>query len=438
MKRKFLFLLPLIFISAVSYAQYKIWETQLDVEYFTHLDRIYFLDENYGWAMGGCYFFTTNGGENWYLDPNWWPSNHWGSDIVFMNQDTGFIAGFNGTIPKTTDGGQNWTPVQTPATQNVFRLFFVDENNGWGALYNQVDDYQLIHTTDGGNNWVTQQVFSINTSSIDCLYFLNDSIGFAGGGYYDIPNDTIYSCIVKTVNNGYTWENIYISQNSFYGTHDIYFKDELTGWAVGEKSSLNSYLVLSTEDGGETWTEQTLTDNSYGTPTQANCMFFINDSIGWIGTSGPGFRGSIYITKDGGANWKLQQDFEQGIYDIQMLSLDTGWAVGGDFVYHTTNGSFVTKVIEHHVEKESLRIIPNPVTNTFRIETNIGFSCENCQLEITTITGNSILRLNSISFEATTSESIDLSNYPAGIYFVTIRYESNHQIKCFNQKIIKL
>ncbi|MBE0663664.1 MAG: hypothetical protein IH597_14510 [Bacteroidales bacterium] len=181
MKHKFLFLLPLIFTCSISYAQYEIWETQLDIEYFTHLDRIYFLDENNGWAIGGPYFYTEDGGVNWYLDPNWWFFDHYGSDIVFMNQDTGFIAGGNGIIHKTTDGGQNWVPIQTPATQNVFRLFFVDKNNGWGALYNQSDDYQLIHTTDGGNNWATQQVFAINTSGIECLYFLNDSIGFAGG-----------------------------------------------------------------------------------------------------------------------------------------------------------------------------------------------------------------------------------------------------------------
>ncbi|MBE0663663.1 MAG: T9SS type A sorting domain-containing protein [Bacteroidales bacterium] len=199
-----------------------------------------------------------------------------------------------------------------------------------------------------------------------------------------------------------------------------------------------TYFILYTEDGGETWTEQTLPDNYRGIPAQANCVFFINDTVGWIGTSGSGFGGSIYITKDGGANWKKQQDFEQEIFDIQMLSIDTGWAVGGDFVYHTTNGSFVTSVIEHHLAKESLRIIPNPVSNTFRIETNIAFSYENCQLEITNITGNPILRLNSVSFEAITSESIDLANYPAGIYFVTIRYESNNQINCFNQKVIKL
>lgn len=53
MKHKCLFFLALIFTSAISYAQYEIWETQLDVDNYTHLDRIFFLDENYGWAIGG-------------------------------------------------------------------------------------------------------------------------------------------------------------------------------------------------------------------------------------------------------------------------------------------------------------------------------------------------------------------------------------------------
>ncbi len=36
MKRKFIFFITLIFTSAILYAQNEIWETQLDVDNFTH------------------------------------------------------------------------------------------------------------------------------------------------------------------------------------------------------------------------------------------------------------------------------------------------------------------------------------------------------------------------------------------------------------------
>jgi photosystem II stability/assembly factor-like uncharacterized protein len=175
-----------LFFITTGYAQAQ-WEVQLDNQNFTHLDRIFFLDENYGWAIGGAtigaaspYFYTTDGGENWYLDDDWW--NIQGTDIVFVNPDTGFIAAPNGIILKTIDGGQTWTNIQTPATQNVMRLFFVDGNNGWATLQNLNDSLQIIHTMDGGNTWYPQQVFEINTSRIRSIYFLNDSVGWGGGG----------------------------------------------------------------------------------------------------------------------------------------------------------------------------------------------------------------------------------------------------------------
>ena len=180
MKKLKLLLFFLLFTTTCIQAQ---WEVQLDVQNFCHLDRIHFIDENYGWAIGaGPYFYTTDGGENWYLYEDWYLYEVGGTDIVFVNPDTGFIAGHDkGIIQKTVNGGETWTDIQTPATQGAVRLCFVDENNGWATLDNQNDDFQLLHTTDGGDSWETQQVFSTNTSSIYCLYFINDSIGYGGG-----------------------------------------------------------------------------------------------------------------------------------------------------------------------------------------------------------------------------------------------------------------
>ncbi len=136
MKPLRLLFLFLIYTTVCAHAQ---WEIQLDNHFFTQLDRIFFIDENYGWAIGGStigsespYFYTTDGGEHWYLDGNWWDIQ--GTDIVFVNHDTGFIAASDGVILKNINGGQTWTEIQTPASQDVMRLFFVDENNGWATL----------------------------------------------------------------------------------------------------------------------------------------------------------------------------------------------------------------------------------------------------------------------------------------------------------------
>ncbi|MCK4677662.1 MAG: T9SS type A sorting domain-containing protein [Bacteroidales bacterium] len=431
----------LLFVTTYTHAQ---WEVQLDLQNFTYLDRIFFLDENYGWANGGAtigsaspYFYTTDGGENWYLCDDW--MDRMGTDIVFVNPDTGFIAASNGIIRKTVNGGQTWTDIQTPATQDVMRLFFVDENNGWATLNNFTDSSQIVHTIDGGNTWYLQQVFEINTSSILPIYFLNDSIGYGGGGYYDIENGDSYSSIVKTQNKGETWEIIYLSQNTFYSIDDIFFRDTLIGWAVGQKSSINTYLILHTEDGGETWQEQSIAGTLE--PSRINCVYFVNDTTGWIGVGevflGISNYGAIYFTNDSGENWQLQQEFNMAVLDIQMLNQDTGWAVGCDFIYHTTNGDtiIITGIEEKIDENDLLQITPNPTNGVFTIIYNYHSpEADIYQLTITDITGKTIL--NSTRRQAPVQ--IDISSHPAGIYFLTIQFQKNNKFNFFTQKIVKL
>jgi len=182
MKRLKLLLLTLLLTAGQLQAQ---WQVQLDLQNYCHLDRIFFLNDTLGWAIGGAtigagspYFYTTNGGQNWYLGSD----SYGGTDIAFVNPDTGFIASGYGIIHKTTNAGQNWTEIQTPATQDVMRLFFVDENNGWATL-GQYSEGNILHTIDGGNTWEQQKVFISNTSLVEVIFFLTDSIGYGGGAY---------------------------------------------------------------------------------------------------------------------------------------------------------------------------------------------------------------------------------------------------------------
>jgi hypothetical protein len=52
--------------------------------------------------------------------------------------------------------------------------------------------------------------------------------------------------------------------------------------------------------------------------------------------------------------------------------------------------------------------------------------------------GNTVYQLLNTSSEEFSNKSIDLSQHPAGIYFIAIQYETNNQINIINQKIIRL
>jgi len=369
-KQKIFISLMLLFTTAFAQAQ---WEVQLDLQNFTPLDRIFFLDENYGWAIGGSiieppgpYFYTTDGGQNWYLSNDW--MDLWGTDIVFVNPDTGFIASGNGIIYKTINGGQNWTGIQTPATQDVMRLFFVDESNGWATL-GQYSEGNILHTENDGTTWELQKVFISNTSIVDAMFFLNDSIGYGSGIIFDYVNDNTYTAIMKTQNMGFSWDTIYFSENTFYSISDIYFDDTIVGWAVGSKAT-QDYLFLNTEDGGETWNEKVLPElkNWYGMPVEESIIYsiqFVNDTLGWLTCQDEYGAGYIVLTTDGGETWQQQfvnYNFNEPVYDICMVDNKNGWAVGGDYVYHTNNGDtiIVVGIGENPQGCDLITIAPNP------------------------------------------------------------------------------
>lgn len=116
--------------------------------------------------------------------------------------------------------------------------------------------------------------------------------------------------------------------------HDIYFVDQIHGWAVGDSS-----VIISTNDGGDTWIAQF-------TPTvgiQFEKVQFVNEDVGFV----VGTNGTILSTTDGGSTWNLTESgVDYWIADVSFVTEDIGWAVGGDLfqtrrngiILHTTDG----------------------------------------------------------------------------------------------------
>src|SRR4029434_2091711 len=72
--------------------------------------------------------------------------------VHFSDENHGAAVGFlNGTIHRTTDGGQSWTPQTTQAT-GLLGVYFVDANTGTVVG----NDGAILRTTDGGESWNPQ------------------------------------------------------------------------------------------------------------------------------------------------------------------------------------------------------------------------------------------------------------------------------------------
>ena len=177
--------------------------TNMDVGTTEHLRDIFFLSNSIGYICGdgATILKTTDGGMTWTnINAAMTGVNTIGK-ICFLNEDRGFIGGFN-FGQETFDGGLTWTyiPGFEPAAGELFQIQdiqFLDENVG----YLSGDVGLLYKTEDGGESWIDKQVVipDYATESLFSFKFLdsNHNIGFACG----------YSgLLIRTFDAGESWE----------------------------------------------------------------------------------------------------------------------------------------------------------------------------------------------------------------------------------------
>ena len=77
---------------------------------------------------------TNDGGINWYYQ-NLNIYNGVLNSVYFVNKDAGFIAGRSpdGSIFKTTDGGEDWVVKIDTGYYNIGSIFFIYEFTGWAV-----------------------------------------------------------------------------------------------------------------------------------------------------------------------------------------------------------------------------------------------------------------------------------------------------------------
>ena len=265
-----------------------------------YLQAVHFVDANTGWAVGddGTILRTTDGGTNWSTQSS--GTTVLLRDVHFTGASKGWAVGENGTILHTTDGGTNWSAQSSGTTQFLKGVHFTDASKGWAVGENGT----ILHTTDGGTNWSAQSSGTIrNVTGVD---FIDASKGWAVGN-----NGTI----LHTTDGGTNWSAQSTGSNDAL-TH-VDFIDASKGWAVGSQGA-----ILRTTDGGANWSPQ-----SSGTTQILMSVHFVDASKGWA----VGFGGTILRTTDGGANWSPQSSGTNlKLADVDFVDASKGWAVGFD------------------------------------------------------------------------------------------------------------
>jgi len=83
----------------------------------------------------------------------------WLHDIHFFDENRGLIAGGGGTFLETADGGKSWTKRKNFTADKILQIYFSDGYTGWLLCERDIfgrgvkSVSYLMKTTDGGENW---------------------------------------------------------------------------------------------------------------------------------------------------------------------------------------------------------------------------------------------------------------------------------------------
>jgi len=244
---------------------------------FPELDQLissHFLSKDIGFVLTylGSYK-TLDGGQSWI--PMYGTRASYLTSIYMKNESVGWITGGGqspggwawATLLKTTNG-MDWQEVTVPASTLLNRIYFIDDNNGFILGF----DGRLLHSGDGGETWTA--IESGTNRNLEDITFTDEETGFIIGSLYQHGN-----MILATDNGGMNWEVVYEDNLAGFehALSRIRFYDRQNGYVVG-----SSGLILRTTDGGQTWeTVPGFTDNSLSD------IVLLNDSSGLVaGTFG--------------------------------------------------------------------------------------------------------------------------------------------------------
>ena len=141
----------------------------------------------------------------------------------FINGLIGYLAGSDGNILKTVDGGQSWKNVNSGVSDDLLDVQFLDKNTGFA-----VGKFgRILKTEDGGESW--RKTNSGTQEAIYTIAFKNNLEGWVG----------TESGLRYTINGGETWQAVplryqhgpvcYINfdpQGNFYASRNYVTEDE--------------------------------------------------------------------------------------------------------------------------------------------------------------------------------------------------------------------
>lgn len=383
------------------------------------------------------------------------PTNQTINRVHFIDSLRGWIAGQNGLLMYTANGGDSWTQKISTNEDDVPDIFVQTETSLWAtALHYPQDDTAwfgtyILHSTDGGNSWDSKAYADVLFKTI---YFQDSLTGFMGGSY---------GTIAKTTNGGVSWYIVSDSAEHKFPVFKIKFFSKNYGYAVGGQLEIAG-IIWRTTDGGETWSSKLVSGDpvfnihyfdslhvyaSMGDIDQAGAGFlrtlnggdtwsfenttiwgeptafaFRTEAEGWVPM---GIAGIVLKTNDEGFNWEeIAVPNQTPVYDISFPDEKTGFMVGYRGALFKYNSSVVSvakekNVIDHFSLQQNF---PNPFNGTTVISYRIQHHGQ-VRLEIFDMLGRKIETVvDKIQSPNKYSIQWNAKNISSGVYYYRLMY----------------
>jgi photosystem II stability/assembly factor-like uncharacterized protein len=226
-------------------------------------------------------------------------------------------------------GAQVWVAQPSGTTASLRGVSAVSPDVVWasgaGGTY--------LRTEDGGTTWHAAVVRGAQELDFRGVYALNSRIAWlmsSGPG--------AKSRIYKTADGGALWSLLYSNPDASGFFDALAFWDARRGVVLGDPVD-GQFVILTTEDGGQTWGRRKLPPalpNEGAFAASNSCLAVRAGLEVWFGAGGPsGAR--VFHSRDGGRHWEvartpLRHDGAgAGIFSLAFGDAAREVAVGGDY-----------------------------------------------------------------------------------------------------------
>ncbi|HKX83406.1 MAG TPA: YCF48-related protein, partial [Pyrinomonadaceae bacterium] len=233
--------------------------------------------------------------------------------VYFTSTNRGWIAGDNGFLAATNDGGVSWSKYPLGTTENINEIYFRNENNGY-----LVAGRKMFMTNDGGASWKETVIYKPGdfrgmTPEFLSIRFADRRRGLVVGSVLNRKGDVVDSLVMRTEDGGETWQRLVVPTKT--ELFHVDYNGSSHGWIVGDGG-----VILATTNAGSAWKLQ----NS-GTKNALFNVDFRDDNEGYA----VGEAGLILRTEDGGASWtRVITELKVNFMRVDFADDKNGWIVG--------------------------------------------------------------------------------------------------------------